>query len=136
MPKGSTSLLLFGAVGVGAYFFLAPSLPKDQSVNVVLGDAAPNVNEVTLRYDSAKGDTDWSRQVTLRFDSSAGAPRVVHHEARLPDGEYVIAIEARGAAGTAATAERRVDLRGGSSTSIDVSEAAMAALRPRAEGPR
>lgn len=136
MHRRSTTLLLFGAVAIGAYFLLAPSFPKDQNVNVVLGDAAPQVREVTLRYDPAKGENDWSRQVTLRFDSQAGAPRVVHHQARLPDGDYVISIEARGAAGMAASTERRVQLRGESSTSVDISEAALAALRPTASEAR
>lgn len=137
MLRRSTSMLLFAAVGVGAYFFLAPAFPKDQSVNVVLGDAAPSIQEVTLRYDPAKGDSDWSRQVTWRFDGSRSrAPRVVHHAPRLPDGDYVIAIEARGAGGVAATEERRVQLRSDSSTSIDVSEATLAAFQPKAEGGR
>ena len=110
------SLLLFGALGVGAYFLLAPKFPKDQSVNVVLGEAAPQVTEVTMHYGSDK-DGELARDVSLRFDKGK-APRVVHHEARLPDGDYTVAIEVRGE--RTWTKERRVHLEGGSTTQIDV----------------
>jgi len=117
MHTRSGSLLVLGAVGAAAYFFLAPRFPKDQSVNVVLGDSAPTVTAVELHYASASNE-DLSRDVALHFDRGK-APRVVHHEARLPDGEYVVAIEVRSDHGTWKD-ERRVRLQGGS-TSIDVS---------------
>jgi hypothetical protein len=116
------AMLLFGAVGVGAYFFLAPRFPKDQSVNVVLGDRAPQVTEVTMRYASQK-DADLRRDVSFHFDKGK-APRVVHHEARLPDGDYLVTIEMRGAANgedDVWTKERRVRLEGGSTTQIEAS---------------
>jgi hypothetical protein len=119
MINRAGSLLLFGALGVGAYFVLAPKFPKDQSVNVVLGDAAPSVTEVSMHYASDQ-DAELARDVTLRFDKGK-APRVVHHEARLPDGDYRVAIEVR--SDHVWTKERRVRLEGGS-TSIDVAEAA------------
>ncbi len=112
------ALLLFGALGVGAYFVLSPKVPKDQSVNVVLGSAAPAVTEVSMHYASEK-DADVSRDVTLHFDKGK-APRVVHHEARLPDGDYLVQIEIGGE--HTWTKERRVHHQGGS-TSIDVGEA-------------
>lgn len=128
----SGSLLFFGAVGVGAYFFLAPRFPRDQSVNVVLGDAAADVTDLSLHYSmNGDGDRDAARDVAMHFERGK-APRVVHHEARLADGEYVVAIEARGEGGDhigrAWSDERRIALRGGGSTSIDVSERAFAAL--------
>jgi hypothetical protein len=111
------AMLLFGAVGVGAYFFLSPRFPKDQSVNVVLGDRAPQITEVTMRYASGK-DADLRRDVSFHFDKGK-APRVVHHEARLPDGDYVVTIEMRGE--DVWTKERRVRLEGGSTTQIEAS---------------
>jgi hypothetical protein len=123
MHTRSGSLLLFGALGAGAYFLLAPRFPKDQSVNVVLGRAAPEVTDVTLHYGSASNDAV-SREVALHFDHGK-APRVVHHEARLPDGEYVVAIEVKSDRGVWSD-ERRVRLSGGS-TSIDVSDHALEA---------
>ena len=110
------AMLLFGAVGVGAYFFLSPRFPKDQSVNVVLGDRAPQVTEVTMRYASDK-EAVLRRDVSFHYDKGK-APRVVHHEARLPDGDYVVTIETRG--DDVLTKERRVHLEGGSTTQIEV----------------
>ena len=111
------ALMLFGALGAGAYFFLSPRFPKDQSVNVVLGDRAPTVTEVTMRYSSDK-DAELRRDVSFHFDKGK-APRVVHHEARLPDGDYVVTVEIRGE--DVWTKERRVHLEGGSTTQIEVS---------------
>ncbi len=113
------SLLVFAILGAALYFFLAPRWPKDQSVNVVLGDGASRVREVTLRYESA-GDDAWSREATFLYDENK-APRVVHHAPRLPDGDYVVEIELQSDAG-ATTVSRNVALRGGS-TSIDVADA-------------
>lgn len=118
MKMQRPSLLLFGALGVGAYFLLAPKFPKDQSVNVVLGDSASQVTEVTMRYSSEK-DTELARDVELHFDKGK-APRVVHHEARLPDGDYLVAVEVR-SDHDAWTKERRVHLEGGSTTQIEAS---------------
>jgi hypothetical protein len=113
----SGAMLFFGALGVGAYFFLAPRFPKEQSMNVVLGDRAPSVTEVTMRYASNK-DADLRRDVAFHFDKGK-APRVVHHEARLPDGDYVVTIEMRG--DDVWTKERRVRLEGGSTTQLEMS---------------
>jgi len=111
------SLLLFGALGVGAYFLLAPKFPKDQSVNVVLGDGAASVTEVRLHYGSDK-EADLARDVSLAFEKGK-APRVVHHEARLPDGDYVVSVEVHGE--HTFTKERRVHLESGSTTQIEAS---------------
>ena len=111
------ALVLFGALGAGAYFFLSPRFPKDQSVNVVLGDRAPSVTELTMRYASDK-EPDLRRDVSFHFDQGK-APRVVHHEARLPDGDYVVSVEVHGE--HTFTKERRVHLESGSTTQIEAS---------------
>ena len=118
MKMQRPALLLLGALGAGAYFLLAPKLPKDQSVNVVLGEAAPAVTEVTMHYGSEK-DSDLARDVSMQFDEGK-APRVVHHEARLPDGDYVVTVEVRTEHDTW-TKERRVHLESGSTTQIETS---------------
>jgi len=112
---GRASLLLFVALGAGVYFLLSPRFPKDQSVNVVLGDRAPSVTEVSVRYASQK-EPDLVRDVSLHFDKGK-APRVVHHEARLPDGEYLVTIEVRG--DDVWTKERHVHLEGGTTTQLE-----------------
>ena len=111
-------LPLFAVVALGVYFFLAPRFPKDQAIEVVLGDAASKVTSVHLAFEDTKGD--WTSAVELNFESKP-APRVVHHEARMPDGDYVLDIDVTGEV-AATHVERKVSLRGGT-TSVDVSEA-------------
>lgn len=131
LDRRRVSLLVFAVLGAALYFVLAPRWPKDQSVNVVLGDGAGGVREVTLRYEAATGGEDWSREATFLYAQNR-APRVVHHAPRLPDGDYVVDIELRTAAG-GTSVSRNVALRGGS-TSIDVADA-LASLAARAGTP-
>lgn len=112
-------LVLASVVVLAAYFWLNPRLPKDQSVNVVLGDSAPTVTEVAVSYAH---DGDPMREAELRFEPGQ-APRVVHHEPRLPDGDYVVGIRVRSARGIVER-QRRVTLASTGSTAIDVSGAA------------
>ncbi len=110
-------IVVFGVVAAAVYFVMGPQFPKDQSVNVVLGDVAPEATEVSLRY-TPPSDRTAARDVVMRFERGK-APRVVHHEARLADGPYLLAVEVRGTTGTLSE-ERRIELRGGGSTSVDV----------------
>ena len=127
------------AAGAALYFTLAPRWPKDQTLHVVLGDAAPRVTEVGLRYGNAgtnaarehddpdrrghEGDTppaeDWTREVTFRY-ALRSAPRVITHAARLPDGDYLVEIDLTTPT-ERTTVQRRIRLSGGV-TSIDVAE--------------
>jgi hypothetical protein len=67
--------------------------PRDQTVHYVLGDAAPRVEEVDARWGEARmAPEDWTREATFRY-APGGAPRVVTHEPRLPDGDYTVQIE-------------------------------------------
>jgi hypothetical protein len=116
-------IVLFAVLGVGAYSYLAPKLPKEQTVNVVLGDAAPKVTDVTLRYVPS-GEREAERVAELHF--AGVAPRIVRHDAQLRDGDYRVEIELRGDHARSQLS-RNVTFRGGS-TSIDVSEAALSAL--------
>lgn len=115
-------LVVLLVVALGAYFVVSPRLPKDQTVNVVLGDDADRVTDVTLRY-TVEGDTETAREASFHFDR---APRVLRHDTKMPNGDYVLVVDLRGA-GTAHV-ERRVTLSGGS-THVDVSEAKMEASR-------
>lgn len=106
------------AVGaLGAWFLFSPRLPKDQTLEIVLGDSARDVTAVRFAYEDAR--TDWSSEVELNF-TKGRAPRVVHHEGRLPDGDYALALDVTCAEATV-HADRRVSLRGGT-TSVDLSE--------------
>jgi hypothetical protein len=122
-------LLLVAAFAV--YAVLKPSLPHDQIVHVVLGDAAPRVTELSIRYGpprhgvakSEKHDVEWAREVTFHYSpppAGAGAPRIVTHDPRLPDADYLVEVEVA-TRNDRAFLEREVTL-GGGTTSIDVSQ--------------
>src|SRR5262245_9664078 len=96
-------------------------LPKDQTVHIVLGDAAPRVTEVHLRYAPASEPETWDRGVEFSF-SPGTAPRVATHTARLADGDYHVEIEVvlrpatvtpETAPETRARVDRKVRLEGG-----------------------
>ncbi len=112
-------LLLVAAFAV--YAVLKPSLPHDQIVHIVLGNAAPRVEELTLRYGTSK---EWAREVTFHYSPpplGSGAPRVVTHDPRLPDGVFTVEIEVV-TRNDRAKIQREVTL-GGGTASIDVSQA-------------
>lgn len=124
--------LLFAALGLGAVFYLSPGVPRDQTVEIVLGDRAAKVRALELHYASASAaptetlDGDWTREASFRYGQGVSPPRVVHHELRLPDGDYVVAIDLFVGIGDATektTLVRNVRLDAGGSTSIDVAEA-------------
>jgi hypothetical protein len=116
-------LLITVAAALAVYFVLAPRWPKDQVVHVVLGNAAPTIEEVRVRYAGASEPSsgtaeDWTREASFRYALNS-APRVITHEPRLPDGDYVVEIDLVSPSGRA-TVRRRVALQGGTA-SIDVS---------------
>jgi hypothetical protein len=124
MPRRrALPLVLFAVLGVALYSFLAPKFPKEQTVNVVLGDAAPKVTALTLRYVPS-GEREAEREA--RFNFPQGTPRIVRHEAQLRDGDYRVEIELTGDHARSQLS-RNVTVRGGA-TSLDVSEAALSAL--------
>lgn len=97
--------------------------PKDQTVRYVLGDQAPYVQELRARWEPGDAKTDdWTREVTFRY-AQGEAPRIVTHEPRLPDGDYVVEIDIIGRSMSPqdhSVLRRRVELKGGV-TSIDLS---------------
>lgn len=121
-------LLVASAVVV---FLLLRHWPTDQTLRIVLGDAAPRVEEVRVRYaEPTGGHDDWEREVTFHYAPGL-APRIVSHEPRLVSGEYDVEVEItltpRPLDPTfvrTVTEARRVTLRGGT-TSIDVSQRAL-----------
>jgi hypothetical protein len=116
-------LLIVVGAALAVYFILAPRWPKDQVIHIVLGDAAPRIEEVRVRYASAAESSagqaeDWTREASFRYALNS-APRVLTHEPRLPDGDYVVEIDLVSPS-TPVTVRRRVTLQGGTA-SIDVS---------------
>jgi hypothetical protein len=117
--------LLFLVAAAGVYVVLAPHWAKDNVIHVVLGGdrGRAEVTELHLRYavapKSGQMAEDWTREATFRFPDGS-APRVVTHEPRLADGDYVVEIEILKPPHPELTIDRRVTLEG-STTSIDVS---------------
>jgi hypothetical protein len=120
--------LLAGALVVGGK--LLQHAPRDQVVHYVLGDTAVQVQEVDARWRElpdgphkseaeAPPDStdDWTRTASFRY-APGQAPRVVTHEPRLPNGDYMVEIEIVGE-GKERTVRREVTLAGGV-TSIDL----------------
>lgn len=121
---------LLVALGVVIWLIFGTKLPKDQTLHVVLGDNAPRVEEVHVRYAPVATPEAWDREVELRF-AAGTAPRIVTHTFRAADGDYHVEIEVvsrekkSGATETPETrvrVDRKIRLEGGS-VSIDVSQA-------------
>jgi hypothetical protein len=126
--RGLLLLPLLG--GLSAFFVLGARAPRDQTVEIVLGASAPLVEDVEVRYaEPASPDATRDRIASFHFARGA-APRVVHHEPHVPDGTYRLTLELS-SGGQRASVDRTITLRGGGSTSVDVSEAA-ATLAPSA----
>lgn len=80
-------LLLLGALGLAGYLTYGPSSPRDNTVRFVLGDAAPSVREVDIRY--LDGD-ETMREAAFRYPG--GAPRIVSHDVRAKAGDYRVEV--------------------------------------------
>jgi hypothetical protein len=123
--RRQVALFLFLLAATAIYLMLAPKMPHDQVLRFVLGDAAPRLIELDVRYaeaeaaKSTENAEDWTREATFRF-AEGSAPRIVTHEPRLANGDYVVEIETQ-TASQRGTLRRRVTLQGGT-TSIDLSE--------------
>ena len=119
--KRRVARIVLVAAAVALFLVLSRHWPHDQTVHVVLGDAAPRVVELQVAYRAEEEVGDFSRRATFGYARGA-APRIVTHEVRLPSGDYTIQIGllTGDANGSRATIERRVTLAGGS-VSLDVS---------------
>jgi hypothetical protein len=111
-------ILLVAAVVVFAV--LGPKWPKDQSVRLLLGDAAQRVEEVSVRYATLSDPEDWTREASFRY-AAGEAPRIVRHDMRLADGDYVVEIELA-TRKSRVLLTRRVTLAAGT-TKLDLTEA-------------
>jgi hypothetical protein len=106
--------------------------PVDQELHVVLGDAAPRVLELRVRYASPTGEReDWQREATF-FYGPGQAPRVVNHAPKLASGDYDVEIEVGAGTGpstrSSVTVTRHLQLQG-RPVSVDVSAAVREALQ-------
>jgi hypothetical protein len=122
--------LLFVAVAAAVYFSLAPAWPQDQALRYVLGDAAPAVEELRIRYQPPTAQRpDEGREVTFHY-APGQAPRIVSHEPRLANGPYLLQIEISLADAGPVVVERHLALQGGT-TSVDLLPAIRSAARDK-----
>jgi hypothetical protein len=125
--KWPIRILVMGLV-VGVLSAL-PKIPHDQTLRIDLGDSSKITRALTLRWvavaalaEHKKREPsieDWTGEVTFRYEKNA-APRVVEHEARLADGDYVVEIEVSTDDGRANAVTRRAVALHGGATTIDV----------------
>ncbi len=115
--------LILVAALLAMWLVLGRKVPSEQVVHVVLGDAAPSVTEVRLRYAPDEGagpsDAEFTREATFRY-AAGKAPRIVTHEPRLAGGDYLVEIEVS-KGNDRALVHRKVKLDG-SPVSLDVKE--------------
>ena len=130
--------LLAAAVAIAMLLFR--HWPKEQTIHYVLGNAAPHVEELDARWalvsgkGDASGDEPWAREVTYHY-APGQAPRVVTHEPRLADGDYLVEVELVADNDQKSIVRKHVMLSGGVTqielASYDPSAAAAATTVPR-----
>lgn len=102
-----------GLVGVGAWVFVVPAIPRSQRVRVHLGAGSSRVRRVTARI--AQG-ADWDRETTFQFDK--GAPPSFDWAFELPNGKARVELELVTAS---STADRKWEiLLGGGESTLDL----------------
>jgi hypothetical protein len=108
--------LVFLVFGLLVALYLSRQGPQEQHVRIVLGSGAPHVTGLDLQYIGPEGDI--VREAHLIYPKG-GAPRVVSHEPKLPNGDYRLQIDLEAREGRRGV-QRQVTL-GGGSTQVDVS---------------
>ena len=104
--RSGRALALAPALALGLW--LLSRAPANQTVHYVLGEAAPLIEELDVRWredelGGARGgppsaplvdpsDDESIREVSYRF-AAGTAPRIVTHEPRLSNGDYSVEIE-------------------------------------------
>ena len=111
------------ALAVGVAIWLARRSPTDQTIHYVLGNEASRVEELDARWDdnpSADGPRDWVREAKYRYQPGT-APRIITHEPRLRNGDYLVELEVAlaGPLPSRAVLHKHIHLTGGV-TYIDV----------------
>jgi hypothetical protein len=110
-------LLLLAAALVVAVA-LSRRWPRAQTIHYVLGDAAAHIEQLDARWapiagaGDAPGEEPWTREVAYHF-ARGQAPRVVTHEPRLADGDYLVEVELAADETHRSIVRKRVVLSGG-----------------------
>ncbi len=100
-------------VGLGAWIFVVPTIPRAQTLRFHLGAGSSKVRRVTARI--AQG-TSWDRETTFQFAS--GAPPSFDWSFELPNGKARVEIELHT---PSSTADRKCEiLLGGAEQTLDL----------------
>lgn len=115
----------FLLVGLAVAAYLGMQGPREQHLNLVLGDRARDVSGVQVQYVYEDGEL--AREAQFVYPPGA-APRIFAHEPHLPDGRYRLKVDID-------TRERRVSVErqvtlGGGSTQVDLSSALLRDTQP------
>jgi hypothetical protein len=136
-PRLARLPFLLAALAIG--LVLSRRWPSEHAVRVVLGDAAPSVVEVRLRYREAQAEhaDEWLREVKLAY-TPGHAPRTVSHEPRVPTGDYDLEVEVgtvdAARARRTVTVERKVRLDS-ATAQVDVASAVRDSLEDSTRTP-
>lgn len=95
-------------------------------MKLVLGAAADRITGLEVQYVGADGEI--ARDTRMAFEPGK-APRVVPHEPKLTDGDYLLRIDLDTREGRRSV-ERRVTL-GGGTTQVDLAQVASEPPQPR-----
>ncbi|MBL8718052.1 MAG: hypothetical protein JNL79_18880 [Myxococcales bacterium] len=117
MDESRRRLLIRGLgvalVGVGAWIFVVPTVPRAQTLRFHLGAGSTKVRRVTARI--AQG-ASWDRETTFQFAS--GAPPSFDWSFELPNGKARVEIELHT---PSSTADRKWEiLLGGAELTVDL----------------
>ncbi len=141
--------MVIGLIGVVCVLAIAPKVPSDQTVHVVLGRGAERVRELHILYfgplsekeaaedaETVASSGNFAREATFRYGQGVHAPRIVDHTPRLVNGDYIVEVslaadaaspkgaDPKGADLQRAQIARHVHLAGSDrAASIDVAEA-------------
>lgn len=116
-PRKRLVYLVVLAAGVALALFFAKLAPHEQHLRFVLGDAAGDVTDLDVEYESDEGEV--LRSAAMHF-TEGEAPRIVTHEPSIKNGTYRVHVEVHSRQGVR-TYDRRVELEGGT-TSIDLAD--------------
>ena len=110
------------AIVIASGTVVAKRWPKDHAVHYVLGDAAPQVEEVNARWAEGRVFTPdtWLSEVTYHYPPGQ-APRIATQELHVADGKYTVEIVIL-ANQKKSIVRKELTLSGGP-TSIDLEEA-------------
>lgn len=122
--------LLIAAVGI--FLVMSRVWPREQTIHVILGEAAPRVEEVELSFipaGAAEDDDSRARRISLHYPAH-DAPQAITQAPKLANGDWLIELAVM-VPGDSIVVHRRLKLEGGVVT-LDVAHQVPTARSPEA----